>query len=110
MTDSLPTPVVEYFTRMDGADKRATIGVFAPDATVTDDGHTYAGRAAILGWLGAAASEYTVTTTRLTAERTAAGALVTVRLAGDFPGGVVDLRHDFTLTGSGLISALVIAP
>jgi hypothetical protein len=35
--------------------------------------------------------------------------LVVNHLEGDFPGGVVDLRYQFVLTGA-LISELVIAP
>ena len=106
---TLPTAVTDYFTLMAGADKRATIDVFTPDARVADDGQTYAGRDEILGWLSTAASEYTVTTTRLGAETAGDTVTVSIRLDGNFPGGTVNLRNVFTLQGA-LIGALEIAP
>lgn len=106
----LPAAVREYFAHREAADKAAAIDVFAPDALVEDDGHRYRGREQILGWLTGAASEYTVTSTWLSAEATADTATVVVRLEGDFPGGVVDLRHLFTTTPDGRIGALSIAP
>lgn len=109
-TVNLPTAVTGYFTLMEGADKRATIDVFHPDARVTDDGQTYLGRPEILRWLSGAASEYTVTSTRLGAEAAGDTATVIIRLDGNFPGGTVILRNVFTLSPAGLISTLTIAP
>lgn len=107
----LPTAVADYFDYLDGTDKPAAIVTFAPNAVVTDDGHRYAGRDEILGWLGTAASEYTVTSTRLGVQRTVGGVVVTVHLEGDFPGGVVDLRNRFAVdVATGLILSLTIAP
>jgi len=106
----LPDAVTDYFTQMDAADKRATIDVFTADARVRDDGHTYTGRDEILGWLSTAASEYTVTSTRLGADTAAGTTTVTIRLDGNFPGGTVTLRNIFTLHPDGLISALTITP
>jgi hypothetical protein len=56
------------------------------------------------------ASEYTFTRTLVSAE--AAGAdtwTVLNHIEGNFPGGTVDLRYEFTLA-DGLITELVIAP
>lgn len=106
----LPAAVREYFTRVDGGDKAEAIDVFAPDALVEDDGHTYRGRDEILGWLTGAASEYTYTSTWLSAEATSDTATVVIRLEGDFPGGVVDLRYMFTTTADGQVGTLSIAP
>lgn len=107
LTD-LPTAITDYFTLLNAADKRATINVLTPDAVVTDDGKTYRGRDEILRWLSTAASEYTVTTTRLSAESSGDTVTVTTRLEGDFPGGLVDLRNIFTLHDSGLIESMLI--
>ncbi len=106
----LPAAVREYFARMFEADRSGVIDVFVRDALVEDDGHSYRGRAQILGWLTGAASEYTVTSTRLSAEATADTATVVMRLEGDFPGGVVDLRYVFATTPDGRIATLSIAP
>jgi hypothetical protein len=105
---ALPTTVAAYFTLMNGADKRGIIDLFTPTAVVTDDGRSYRGRAEISGWLGAAASEYTYTTTRLSVATESGSITVTTRLEGDFPGGIVDLRNIFTLDAAGLIESVLI--
>lgn len=104
----LPLAINDYFIRMDGADKLAVIDLFTPLAVVTDDGRSYQGHAEITTWLGAAASEYTYTSTRLATQRVGDTVIVTTRLEGNFPGGTVDLRNVFTLDASGLISRLLI--
>ena len=88
--------VVDYFALMGGDDKKETIRVFADGAEVLDDGHLYRGRAEILEWLDGAASQYTTTSTELSAESTSRSASVVVRLEGNFPGGRADLKHDFS--------------
>ena len=75
-----------------------------------DDGREYNGSDEIRDWLAHAASEYTFTRTLVRAEAVGADTwLVVNHLEGNFPGGVVDLRYQFVLTGD-LISDLVIAP
>lgn len=107
----LPEVVTRYLRAHDAQDLPAAAATFAPEATVTDDGRSYRGAEAVGGWLGRTASEYTYTTRTVGAERDGSGGYTVVRhLEGDFPGGSVDLRHRFVLTGRGLIGELVIAP
>ena len=101
--------VTDYFALIDSVDKRRTIQVFASDVEVVDDGRTYSGRAAILDWLSGAASEYTTTASELSSMITVNAASVVVRLEGNFPGGLIDLRHDFELDPEGLLTRLAIA-
>ncbi|MFJ9249023.1 nuclear transport factor 2 family protein [Streptomyces sp. NPDC101776] len=109
--DDLPEVVRRYLRAHDARDVTAATAVLAPEATVTDDGHTYQGPAAIGRWLERTASEYTYTTTPLGAERHGPdGYTVIQHLEGDFPGGKVDLRYRFDLDAHGRISQLVIAP
>ncbi|MEW2287312.1 nuclear transport factor 2 family protein [Streptomyces sp. NPDC047841] len=109
-THELPGVVHRYLEAHTARDTAAAVAALTADATVTDDGHTYRGRAAVAQWLDGAASEYTYTTELLSAHRDAADHFtVTQRLRGDFPGGTVDLRFRFTLDGD-LISRLTIAP
>lgn len=109
MNDSSLSPMVtRYFELMAGPDKTQVVEVFGTDATVTDDGHTYRGHDAILGWLSGPASEFTTTSTRLLAEQTGTRALVVVRLEGDFPGGRVDLSYAFDQAPDGFIRSLTI--
>jgi hypothetical protein len=73
---------------------------------VTDDGRTYRGRDAILGWLTGPASEYTTTSTWLSAEQSDTTAVVVILIEGDFPGGRVELRYRFEHEPDGFIRAL----
>jgi len=77
---------------------------------VVDYGHTYAGTAAIDGWLDRAATEFTYTVQLTDARETDADHYIaTQHLEGDFPGGTVDLHYRFTLR-DGLVERLVIEP
>ncbi|HEX3611695.1 MAG TPA: nuclear transport factor 2 family protein [Sporichthyaceae bacterium] len=112
MTDParLPAIITSYLTAHRNHDVNTAITAFAADATVTDEGNTRRGPDEILDWLTNAAGEYTYTieltgTRQIDDERWVA----THHLEGDFPGGVVDLNHDFTLR-DGKIQHLTIAP
>lgn len=106
----LPDVVNRYLEAHLVRDTPTALSAFHENATVTDDGATHTGIAAIEKWLSTAASEFTFTTQRLGAERLDdTHWVVTNRLEGDFPGGRADLRYRFTLR-SGLIEDLTIAP
>jgi hypothetical protein len=106
----LPEVVTRYQLAHDRRDTDAALSAFAANARVVDDGKEYRGSDQIRGWLEHAASEYTFTRSLVRAEATDGGRwLVVNHLEGNFPGGVVDLRYQFVVTG-GLISELVIAP
>ena len=106
---TLPPAVATYFDLMDQGRRPEVINLFTPDACVVDDGHTYVGLAEISGWLAGAASEYTTTSTRLTVESRPPLVSALVRVEGNFPGGRVDLVHEFRLDPAGSIAALRIA-
>ncbi|WP_405147846.1 nuclear transport factor 2 family protein [Sphaerisporangium sp. NBC_01403] len=108
--DALPGPITAYLTAHRDHDIAAQLDLFAADATVDDDGHTHTGHSAIAAWMNRSAGAYTYTITPLAAEQSGEGDYtVTQQLAGDFPGGIVDLRFRITLRG-GLIQHLVIEP
>ncbi|MFF7468489.1 nuclear transport factor 2 family protein [Streptomyces sp. NPDC008092] len=118
MTDStvrigiteLPAAVRQFVTALDTRDTTAVPGLLTPQASVTDEGRTHTGIPSITEWMANAASEFTYTTTPVSAERTGTDRFtLTQHLEGDFPGGSVDLDYRFTLDGT-LISSLVIAP
>lgn len=82
----------------------------APAAVVVDDGRTFRGTEEISGFLRHAGAEFRYTTELVGARRTDDSRwVVTQRLEGDFPGGVVELDHRFTLAG-GLVAELVVVP
>ena len=107
---ALPSAIALYQDAHDRRDVPTALAQFAPDAVVTDDGHTYRGAAGIATFLRAAAIEFTFTRTLVDAAETAADEwVVTNHLEGDFPGGTVDLRYRFRLAAD-LITRLDIAP
>jgi hypothetical protein len=106
----LPPAIATYQAAHDRRDVPTALAQFTPDAVVSDDGHTYEGTAGVEAFLRSAAAEYTFTRTLLGAEETGPDRwLVTNHIEGDFPGGTVDLRYEFRLTG-GRIAQLTIAP
>ena len=106
----LPAAVSGFLADQVGTDHAATLAHFADDATVVDDGKSFAGRDAISGWLSREASEFTFTSTTVKTEKhDEARYTVTNHLEGDFPGGTADLRFQFFVSG-GRIASLTIQP
>ncbi|MDQ6853834.1 MAG: nuclear transport factor 2 family protein [Actinomycetota bacterium] len=109
-TIDLPDVIRRYQDAHDRHDTETALATFTPDARVIDEEHEHKGTDDIRHWLRTAATEFTYTRTLVTADALEAKTwLVVNHLEGDFPGGVVDLRYRFRLSG-GLISELVIAP
>jgi hypothetical protein len=109
---STPPPeiIARYFAFDSVRDIESIVSLFADDATVVDEGETRHGTTEIRAWQMGPASKYTYTTEVHGAEAVEAGRyLVTGRLVGNFPGGIADLKFDFTIA-NGAISRLEIAP
>jgi hypothetical protein len=106
----LPDVAAQYQDAHDRSDVETALAAFTPNATVKDDGHEYHGRDEIRDWLARASTQfcYTRTLTGVNSVNTNSW-LVTNRLEGASPGGVVDLRYRFVLTDD-FISELEIAP
>ena len=108
MTIQLPEPIAAYFAA-DKLDANAIARCFISGAVVKDEGHTYAGVAAITQWKTGTAAKYTYTCEPLSAEEKDGATVVTCRLEGNFPGGRADLRFVFRLE-RGKIASLEITP
>ncbi len=108
MTLDLPKPIAAYFNA-DKEDSEAVAECFAENAVVTDEGHTYRGRAAIRQWKADASAKYQYTSEPFACERRDGRVVVTSRLTGNFPGSPLNLRFFFVLDGD-QISALEIIP
>ncbi|MDH6126056.1 nuclear transport factor 2 family protein [Kitasatospora sp. GP82] len=107
---ALPDVITHYLNAHRAHDTAAALTAFTSQATVTDDGTTYNGPAAIKEWLTRSAGEYTYTIELTRAQQTDATRYTAVHhLEGNFPGGAVDLRYQFTLH-EGSIERLVIEP
>jgi hypothetical protein len=106
----LPAVIRRYQDGHDRHDVEVTLSAFTLDARVVDEDHEYRGSDEIRHWLETTAREFTYTRTPVSAEALAPERwLVVNHLEGDFPGGVIDLRYQFKLTGD-LISELLITP
>ena len=106
----LPAPIRGFVAAHVARDAGTAVRVFTPDAVVTDEGRTFRGTEELLGFLRDSGSEFSYTTELTGAQRVDDEHWVAVNhLAGDFPGGVVDLTYRFTMAGD-RIAELVIAP
>lgn len=105
-----PTLIGSYLDAHARADVAAAAAAFSSTAVVTDDGRTYRGRAQISTWLEQTSTAYTSTATTTTSLSRRGEQWTVIRhLEGDFPGGVVDLDHTFTIA-DGTITAVTIRP
>ncbi|WP_031160752.1 nuclear transport factor 2 family protein [Streptomyces durhamensis] len=108
--DTLPEVITRYLTAHRAHDTATAITAFTREATVVDDGNTYEGIEAIGKWLHRSATEFTYTVHLTGAQQPdATRYIATHHLEGNFPGGTIDLRYQFTLR-DGLIERLVIEP
>ncbi|MBD8606338.1 nuclear transport factor 2 family protein [Aeromicrobium sp. CFBP 8757] len=97
---SVPLPIRTFLDAHEAGDAQAAIDCFSPDAVVTDQGQTFRGTDAILRFVrdAGSGSEYTYTSEETGTERPDHDHwVVAIRLVGDFPGGVADVRYRFTV-------------
>lgn len=110
MAVSIPAVITRYFAAQAGRDFDTLVTLFADDAIVVDEGKTRRGTKEIRAWRENVASIYEYTTDLLTVEAVGEGQYVArVRLEGNFPGGIVELRYRFIVAGDS-IRRLEIAP
>lgn len=94
---SLHPSVRAYFEADEKNDAGAPLHVFSPDATVTDDGHTQTGHAAIDAWWRAVKAKYQAVAEPLEAEATADTQKVRAKATGQFSGSPVVLTFAFRI-------------
>lgn len=95
----LPAPIQAYFDADKGAADAAPTGSFAADATVADEGHTHAGRAAIEAWWLESKAKYRATAEPCDIREEQDRTVVRAKVTGAFPGSPALLTFDFQLTG-----------
>jgi hypothetical protein len=108
MSNATAAVVTRYLHAADTGDNSALASCFTQTGIVRDEGQTYTGQGEIRRWREDLANKYTYTTTITGNTLIGEGReRVEVRVEGDFPGGVADLRYDFVLA-EGLIAELTI--
>ena len=95
----LPLPIQTFFDADQGGASAQLSEAFLPEASVTDEGHTHTGLAAIAAWWHATKAEYRHTATPLRVEENDGITKVEARVAGDFPGSPAMLTFAFALQG-----------
>ena len=96
MSINLPKPIAAYFAAEKAGDAGALARCFASDGVVHDEGGS-TGRAAIERWNTTARAKYHHTVVPLSATDGDGAIVVLCRVAGEFPGSPVELRHVFRL-------------
>lgn len=109
MSISLPPIIAAYFEADRSGSAERVARCFTPTATVTDEGRSHVGHEAITRWKVGASRQYTYVVDPMAMESDGERAVVTGRVAGDFPGSPVDLRYVFVVADDG-IAALEIRP
>jgi hypothetical protein len=101
----IPDVMGRYVAATNARDVEAMTACFAPDATVRDEGRSYAGRAEIHAWEAEVTEKYGVSSELLEAERDGDALRVSMRVSGSFPGSPAVLRYQFRFK-DGLIAQL----
>jgi hypothetical protein len=105
---AVPEPIRAYLIAHENRDDDAAVRVFAPDATVTDEGQTHTGAHNIRAWRRRASTEYTYTTAVTGVRRDSDHVwVVAVRLEGNFPGNVADLEQRFTVRDGAIVDLAI---
>lgn len=106
----LPEVVRRYQDAHDRRDTETALATFADDATVHDEGQEHHGHDEVRAWLSSASTKWSYTRTLVSAHLVDADTwLVVNHLEGDFPGGVIDLRYRFELSGDRIASLSIVA-
>ncbi|MHA7284100.1 hypothetical protein [Arthrobacter sp. TMS2-4] len=106
MADStLPYAVHQFVAMTNAHDAEALFDVFAPDASVVDDGTTYDTEVAVREWIKVHQIDpkIVITPTSFAANRLVAS------VNGEFPGGPLVFAFDFTMQDD-VITNLTIGP
>ncbi len=105
----LPEAVNTYFAISNGDDPARLATCFHADARVIDEKRTHQGIDAIVAWQREARQAFNYRVEPVEASQRDDALTVTARVAGDFPGSPVLLKHLFALM-DGQIRSLEIAP
>lgn len=104
MSVRLPRPIELYFATENAHARGDLESCFSASATVLDEGHTYAGLAAIRRWKAETKKKYNHTVKPLQAEERNGMTVVKGQVSGDFPGSPVTLEFCFTLSNDKIAS------
>jgi hypothetical protein len=100
----LPHAIDLYVKAENSGDVEALSECFAPNATVHDEGRTYAGLAAIKEWKAETKKKYNHTVAPLDVAHRDGKTILKAKLTGNFPGSPVTLEFSFALKAGKIVS------
>ena len=103
MIDNLPKPIALYVEAENTGDVKLFDQCFAEDAVVRDENETHEGLGAIKEWKAETKTKYQHTIEPLKFLEKDNQAIVTNRLAGNFPGSPIELEFAFTLNSDKIV-------
>jgi hypothetical protein len=99
VTIPLQQPLADFFSATNGRNADALVALFAPGATVDDEGVQYRGLDSIRGWIAETVERYQFNIDVIDAAAHAPEqARIVGVVTGDFAGSPVQVRYDFTLS------------
>ena len=107
MSISLQTPLSDFFSATNARDTDALFALFAPDATVNDEGFEYRGLDPIRGWIAETIERFRFNIDVVDASHAAEQASIVGIVSGDFPGSPAHVRYDFKLDHQKIVSLKV---
>jgi len=105
MLRPLPLPIERYLAAENMGDPDSLSEIFAPRATVLDEGRAHVGLDEIRKWRVSTKAKYGHQVTALASRESGGRTVVDVRMTGRFPGSPVTVAFVFALAG-GKIEAL----
>ena len=99
MTQPLPQALAAYYAAKNQHDIDGMLALFAPDATVRDEGEEMRGTTAIRAWMEETTRKYRVGVEVKTVAREHDNYVVAALVSGTFPGSPATLHYRFTLSG-----------
>ena len=102
MPPDLPPPLTAYFDASNAQDADSLVSAFADGASVRDEGREMVGLAAIRDWAEDTFRKYRATLVPKHAARQGDLTVVTVVVAGAFPGSAIELGFRFRLAGASI--------
>ena len=96
-TTAIPEVVTQYLDATNRFDAESAAACFTPEAIVRDDGKTHVGIDEIRDWVSHASEEYQPTASVVSAQQKGDKLVVTVSVAGQFPGSPVELDFGFSM-------------
>ncbi|WP_420149055.1 nuclear transport factor 2 family protein [Spirosoma sp.] len=104
----LPATIEGFVQAQNEQDFPGFTDYFTDNATVSDEGHTYSGKAAIKQWIQQATEKYQMQAKPIDYQQTGLKAVLTVEVTGTFPGSPAPMQYHLDLDGT-LIRSLMIS-